>query len=617
MVEFFIFLIVLVSVVIAYTWRYAPEKLNPLVRWFLPKRFVKPREKNEIGYKEQKKVVERVFKLLNIEATSHSEAEETVYRFDFQSGHFSLTCPKGTSRGMRLIYPGFATVPLDSIDCVRIVCNDVSNRSPFVFAMYMVNEETNQVTAHLAARLAPTTDAAAFERDFKLSAADCFGLHRYASERLEYLMEKSQKFHISDFEYHAGCEDAVEHILLETENWHTKQQYGLWRMAEGCERQLCVKNLLRHLLTVQPGRITRLEATAYNYSLTIVDEKEILNYVVATPLVGQAPDGEKVKDFRSQRAVIFLQVEQFDPAEERPDGVELGIYLMLNAVKRTEENLFFRLTYTMPQHIATRTESRTALEAIAQPCSGSLLLSYDLVEEPRKRAEFRYMMLDAQDKYAEGKGSECSQEQELILNLSDPDSSYDAYWGNRLMREGLFLEASLRLERAWNALNERYTTLGKRQRDAYYRISYLLGVCLSRLGAFKEAYYYLRLIEHEHNSDYLQALINCMVALKDPRALDMVRNAMHPLRERIHEMECDEEEVPTYFTDLLNFLRRREIYIEIERGYLDEAEKLCKAMLNEPENSDYALSELAHLQKLRNSGVQSRDPSIEDIDFPF
>jgi len=84
------------------------------------------------------------------------------------------------------------------------------------------------------------------------------------------------------------------------------------------------------------------------------------------------------------------------------------------------------------------------------------------------------------------------------------------------------------------------------------------------------------------------------------------------LRSHIHEMEAEGGDVPEHLTELLNFLRRREVYIEIDRGYLDEAETICKEMLNEPENSDYALSELAYLQKLRGSGVKSRGPSPED-----
>ena len=41
------------------------------------------------------------------------------------------------------------------------------------------------------------------------------------------------------------------------------------------------------------------------------------------------------------------------------------------------------------------------------------------------------------------------------------------------------------------------------------------------------------------------------------------------------------------------------IFVRIELGRLDEAEEIFKAMLDEPGNSDYALEELAYIQRLK------------------
>ena len=47
----------------------------------------------------------------------------------------------------------------------------------------------------------------------------------------------------------------------------------------------------------------------------------------------------------------------------------------------------------------------------------------------------------------------------------------------------------------------------------------------------------------------------------------------------------------------INFLRRRKAYILVEQKDYDNAEKLLKQMLDEPDSSDFALQELAYIQK--------------------
>jgi hypothetical protein len=48
------------------------------------------------------------------------------------------------------------------------------------------------------------------------------------------------------------------------------------------------------------------------------------------------------------------------------------------------------------------------------------------------------------------------------------------------------------------------------------------------------------------------------------------------------------------------FLRRREAYLFVDMLKLDDAEIICKKMLSEEVNKDFALNELAYIQKLRN-----------------
>ena len=66
----------------------------------------------------------------------------------------------------------------------------------------------------------------------------------------------------------------------------------------------------------------------------------------------------------------------------------------------------------------------------------------------------------------------------------------------------------------------------------------------------------------------------------------------------------DDDDAPSKEADatlasFLSFLRRRKSYVLIECKRYDEAEKLLKSMLNDPSSSDYAINELAYLQKIK------------------
>ena len=46
-----------------------------------------------------------------------------------------------------------------------------------------------------------------------------------------------------------------------------------------------------------------------------------------------------------------------------------------------------------------------------------------------------------------------------------------------------------------------------------------------------------------------------------------------------------------------NFVRRRKAYLLVSLGRYDEAEHLLKLLLDDPDNSDFALNELAYIQQ--------------------
>ena len=68
----------------------------------------------------------------------------------------------------------------------------------------------------------------------------------------------------------------------------------------------------------------------------------------------------------------------------------------------------------------------------------------------------------------------------------------------------------------------------------------------------------------------------------------------------VNEDADDEEDYPDEQQSeksFINFLKRRKAYLLVEMKEYDDAEKLLKKMLDEPDSSDFALQELAFIQK--------------------
>ena len=74
--------------------------------------------------------------------------------------------------------------------------------------------------------------------------------------------------------------------------------------------------------------------------------------------------------------------------------------------------------------------------------------------------------------------------------------------------------------------------------------------------------------------------------------------------------------------DLKNFLRRRKVYLYINEERYLRAERICHEMLEEKENENFAIDELAYIQQIRRARGED-SPSIHDEsgnfvdDLPF
>ena len=174
------------------------------------------------------------------------------------------------------------------------------------------------------------------------------------------------------------------------------------------------------------------------------------------------------------------------------------------------------------------------------------------------------------------------------------------YWGRKLMLDKCYYQALQHLENAFNGMRTIYLDLRKEMRNAFVETCYYIGFCYTELRLYRDAYYYLDYVRSDGNVRHTTELINCLANGKDFRLFAVTDDIAQSIRDQYEH----DEDIPDGLQSFINFMRRRRAYALIDHHQLDEAEKAFTAMLDDPENSDYALSELAYIKRLRQNEKQ-------------
>ena len=219
------------------------------------------------------------------------------------------------------------------------------------------------------------------------------------------------------------------------------------------------------------------------------------------------------------------------------------------------------------------------------------------------------MWSDAQLKAHNGEKDSLTEDQLLLGQVRVADVAYNLYWGQRMFDAERFYEAILYLENVYNSYREDFFEMKNEPRRVFMEAVYKLGFCYNELGLYKQAFYYLDLIASDGNIRHTMELVNAMANSKDLRLFNYTEGVMEEVKRNFRE----DDELPENIKDLINFLRRRRGYAYTDFNQLDQAEKIFTQMLDEEENADYAINELAYIKKLR----KQRGESIETNEDPL
>lgn len=515
------------------------------------------------------------------------ENHSTIISFEFQAAHF-IASVRQQDDCVEITYPTMATAPVSQLELVRAKCNERNYGNMLFKYTYTVDHEKGQVQVHMsffnnridADQIIHELKAAFhFQRDWLRDYDEAVALSRDNDTldlESELYKHRREMFLLRHQELRHQLDGQVAHLATGT------RALPLWQMLETVA-PLPDSSLLFMTVNTLGGQ-QRLE-----------DEQSIRGYDLRRALVdGEGTQAILARDY----AVLDLHYRQGQ--DEQPRLLTLS----LTAEGQDDHCLYTRVTITQVPRNASRMNSLS--NENRQPRSVSLLIALDRSDDKQRQQEFDYMWSDALLKTRHGEQDSLNEDQYMLSQVHIADVAYNLYWGQQLFNGGRYYEAILHLENVFNSFRENFFEMKDNHKRVFMETAYKLGFCYNELGLNKQAFYYLDLMASDGNIRHTMELVNAMANSKDLRLFSYTEGVMEEVKRNFNE----EDELPENIKDFINFLRRRRGYAYIDFNQLDKAETIFTQMLDEEDNADYAIHELAYIKKLR----QQRGDDAGDSD---
>ncbi len=528
-------------------------------------------------YNSVKADFEQFLKANNCTYTVNKEDNDTTFfNFEFQAGHFVAAIRKQDDC-IEVTYPCIATASMLHLPLVRSKCNDRNNSNILFKYTYSIDNEEGEINVHMS-----------------------FFNNQVNNENMVHQLKAAFHFQHEwqrDFDEAVSISKDYDSADLESEIYkHQREMFMLRRLelrhqldsnAAAIATGTGTLPLWQMLDTVAPlpaARLLFMTVNTVNGQQRIEDEQEIRNFNLRNVLV----DGEG-KQARLTRDYAVLDLHYKQGLDEKPMMTTIAI----TAEGEDDHSIYSRVTVTHVPRNASRLNSLS--NEGRQPHSISMLIALDRSDEKQRQQEFDYMWTDAQLKARNGEKDSLTDDQLLLGQVRVADTAYNMYWGVQMFNSGRYYEAALYLENVFNSYRSDFFEMGSEGKRLFMEVAYKLGFCYNELGLPKQAFYYLDLMASDGNIRHTMELVNSMANSKDLRLFSYTEGIMDEVKRNF----TDNEELPDNIRDFMNFIRRRRGYALIDFNQLDKAEKIFTQMLDEEENADYAINELAYIKRLR------------------
>lgn len=560
-----------------------PPVVGLLLLWY---RWLKPKyaamRMEAIDQQVNRLVVSRALKLLACKPTWETEGDEMVAMYTYQSGHFIVRVPSEGAY-IQLSFLFLYTAPLEKVELVRYLCNQFNSSMVPVRIIYTIDEKVRKVHVHELATMVVSEQTAEDQLEFCMGRM--FELQRAFAALYQERGGNADNGVTPDMEKTAAEHLQVLSLIHEQEL--VRQPVGnSWRIAADSP-ELTVRQLLDRVVHAVGSVPVSLTVAAEGMEThTLTDAQTIAAYDVETLLL---PSGAEAFARQSATATLVYR-------EAGEQAVECRLAIVLTAEQTAGSVLYYRLTLmTVPTSasLAVRAGSR----GHESRCC-SFLVAHDLAPVQQSLEEFRYMWKEARALEAKGDYKAMTPAQRLISLCTEPDIARHAYRGEQLYLDKRPYEALPHLYEAYRRWSVGYDRMSQDEQQRFFEVCYLLGSCHAMLQQYAEAVYYLELTLPLRNSLFVRQYINCLVNGGDIRALAIIDGMMKEVCDDMPVTDLNEHDRMLY-----HFLRRRKVTVLVNKGKEQEAERILHDMLDEPDNADYAIAELAYLHKKKTSGL--------------
>ena len=514
------------------------------------------------------------------------EDNATIIRFEFQAGHFVASF-RPQDDCVEVTYPCIASAPLSQLDLVRSKCNDRNNSNILLKFTYSIDHEQNEVNVHIS-----FFNNNVNPEEIKNELGAAFHFQREWIKEFDEAIDFSKNYETADLESEMYNQRREMFLLRRLEIRNQADTIPGNNMAIGTG-PLALWQMLDAISPLPQCQLLFMTVNTVDGQQRLESEQEIRNFDLRRALVeGQGEQARLARDY----AVLDLHFRQ--GLDKKPCLMTIAI----TAEGEDDHSIYSRLTITRVPRNASRVNSLNNEQRGTH--SVSLLIALDRKSDLQHQQEFEYMWSDAQLKAKNHEAANMTEEQLMLSQVHSADIAYNLYWGRQLFQNERYYEAILHLENVFNSLRANFFNMNLQNKRMFIETAYMIGFCYNELGLPKQAFYYLDLTANDGNIRHTMEIINSMVDSKDMRLFNFTDAVMDEVKRNFSE----DEDLPENIKDFINFMRRRRGHALINFNQLDKAEKLFTDMLNESENSDYAINELAHIKRLREQRGEIQGP---------
>lgn len=527
------------------------------------------------------------------------------YRFSYQGAVFYLT-GSVNSVFVGLILSGIDKRNFNEIDMVRTACNMVNVRtgggSRVEYEIVNNKEDviTDVVSGFAIMSLMPSSIGyltTILDRNFEIREmfASVLDAHR----------EEQRKSKVKDVEKEYAMCSREMYLLRERELAH-----GRKARIDLNVKSPTLLDFVRKTLSSEDILLHRMMVVTSTGEVRNCDEEEISSYCLYGDII-DVSGGIQNAEFKCDWVSYTID---YSEETDRENVKKLQLLFVKDYVEG--KTLYLRATITVCG--LPFSQMVTFASKKYQGYAKTLLLAFDKVSDVSKNAEFEFMFKDMEDKLKAKRLNELSDEQMFMADCYFPNVQEKLYFGRKYFNEKRYFDAIGQLECVFpNLMKADVEKMTYKETHTSREIIFMLGFCYAELEQYEKALYYLEMISFNSDVKYDMEYINCLVNSGDFRALPTIDRAFEQVNNALRQYDEEDENMEPLIK-YRDFLLRRRCYVLVEKGQLDEAEKMLQTMIDDERNCDFALGELAYIKKLREEVGQdecldhSKDSELPD-----